>query len=268
MSTYVIGDVQGCYKELKKLVKKINFNPSGDRLVFAGDLVNRGPESKEVLDFCIKYSKSVDAVLGNHDLYLLSLIQSNQKKAKTLTPILTSKNPSKYFKWLIRKPLVLKIKQNDEIFWISHAGIPYFWSFRKALELSKELSKNLRENPSFVLSNMWGDRPIKWNEKLTNEKRFRFIINCFTRMRYLDTKGNLNFKVKDAKLKKGLVPWFVRSNELIKNPNEYIIFGHWAALNGKTKIANIIGLDTGCVWGGKLTAVRLEDKKIFSVKRL
>jgi bis(5'-nucleosyl)-tetraphosphatase (symmetrical) len=139
MSTYVIGDVQGCFKELLKLTKKIEFNPLKDTLIFAGDLVNRGPQSLEVLDFCLKNKKSIKVVLGNHDLYLLSLINNNQKKAKTLSPILKSKSASKYFNWLVKKPMLLKvkIKETHETFWISHAGIPYFWSLTKAQKLSR-----------------------------------------------------------------------------------------------------------------------------------
>ena len=270
MATYVIGDVQGCFKELIKLTKKIKFNPVNDTLVFAGDLVNRGPQSREVLDFCLKNKSSIKAVLGNHDLYLLSLIQNKQKKAKTLTPILKSNNTKKYFDWLIRKPLILKIKikENGETFWISHAGIPFFWSLSKAMKLSKELSLNLKTRPDFVLKNMWGDRPVKWNDSLKGKKRYRFIINCFTRMRYLDKGGNLNLKAKDMRHKKDLVPWFIESVNILKGSSENLVFGHWAALEGKTKIKNIIGLDTGCVYGGKLTAIRLEDKKIFTVKKL
>ena len=113
---------------------------------------------------------------------------------------------------------------------------------------------------------MWGDKPNKWNNNLQGIKRLRVIINCFTRMRYLDMQGGLNLNTKDTGPKKELEPWFIKSKQLLKDSKEYIVFGHWAALNGKTKIKNIIGLDTGCVWGGKLTAIRLEDKKIFAVK--
>ena len=269
MATYVIGDVQGCFNELIKLTKKIKFNPSQDKLIFAGDLVNRGPQSLEVLEFCLQNKKSIKAVLGNHDLYLLSLIKSNQKKAKTLTPILKSKSVDKYFDWLINKPLLLKIniKQNNESFWISHAGIPYFWSLSQAMKLSKELSTNLKSNPDYILRNMWGDKPIKWSNNLKGIKRFRFIINSFTRMRYLDKSGNLDLKAKDMKHLNKLVPWFIQSKKILRNPNQFIIFGHWAALEGKTKLSNIIGLDTGCVCGGKLSAIRLEDKKLFTVKK-
>ena len=269
MATYVIGDVQGCFNELIKLTKKIKFNPSQDKLIFAGDLVNRGPQSLEVLEFCLQNKKSIKAVLGNHDLYLLSLIKSNQKKAKTLTPILKSKSVDKYFDWLINKPLLLKIniKPNNESFWISHAGIPYFWSLSQAMKLSKELSTNLKSNPDYILRNMWGDKPIKWSNNLKGIKRFRFIINSFTRMRYLDKSGNLDLKAKDMKYLNKLVPWFIQSKKILRNPNQFIIFGHWAALEGKTKLSNIIGLDTGCVYGGKLSAIRLEDKKLFTVKK-
>ncbi|MDA7702624.1 symmetrical bis(5'-nucleosyl)-tetraphosphatase [Gammaproteobacteria bacterium] len=267
MAHYVIGDVQGCYSELQALVKKIKFNPNKDKIIFAGDLVNRGHQSLEVMDFCMRYKGSIKAVLGNHDFYLLYLIE-HQKKNKSLKKVLDSKNIQKYHSWLKKLPLLLeiKIKETKETFWISHAGIPYIWDIRMAKKLSKEIQTGMKDDSFKILENIWGDTPKIWNSDLKGYKRSRTIINYFTRMRFLGKDGSLKLKAKKNKADEMHVPWF---NQTIKNlkENQYIIFGHWAALEGKTKLTNIIGVDTGCVWGNKLTAIRLEDRKLFQVKK-
>ena len=267
MAHYVIGDVQGCYSELQALVKKIKFNPNKDKIIFAGDLVNRGHQSLEVMNFCMRYKGSIKAVLGNHDFYLLYLIE-HQKKNKSLKKVLDSKNIQKYHSWLKKLPLLLeiKIKETKETFWISHAGIPYIWDIRMAKKLSKEIQTGMKDDSFKILENIWGDTPKIWNSDLKGYKRSRTIINYFTRMRFLGKDGSLKLKAKKNKADEIHVPWF---NQTIKNlkENQYIIFGHWAALEGKTKLTNIIGVDTGCVWGNKLTAIRLEDRKLFQVKK-
>ena len=267
MAHYVIGDVQGCYSELQSLVKKIKFNPNKDKIIFAGDLVNRGNQSLEVMEFCMKYKGSIKAVLGNHDFYLLYLIE-HQKKNKSLKKVLESRNIQKYHSWLKKLPLLLevKIKETKETFWISHAGIPYLWDMRMAKKLSKEIQAGMKDDSYKILENIWGDTPKIWNPDLKGYKRSRTIINYFTRMRFLGKDGSLKLKAKKNKADEIHIPWF---NQTIKNlkDNQYIIFGHWAALEGKTKLTNIIGVDTGCVWGNKLTAIRLEDRKLFQVKK-
>jgi len=267
MAHYVIGDVQGCYSELQALVKKIKFNPNKDKIIFAGDLVNRGQQSLEVMEFCMRHKGSIKAVLGNHDFYLLYLIE-HQKKNKSLKKVLDSKNIQKYHSWLKKLPLLLeiKIKETKETFWISHAGIPYIWDIRMAKKLSKEIQTGMKDDSFKILENIWGDTPKIWNSDLKGYKRSRTIINYFTRMRFLGKDGSLKLKAKKNKADEMHVPWF---NQTIKNlkENQYIIFGHWAALEGKTKLTNIIGVDTGCVWGNKLTAIRLEDRKLFQVKK-
>ncbi|MDC0439605.1 symmetrical bis(5'-nucleosyl)-tetraphosphatase [Gammaproteobacteria bacterium] len=267
MAHYVIGDVQGCYSELQALVQKIKFNPNKDKIIFAGDLVNRGHQSLEVMDFCMRHKGSIKAVLGNHDFYLLYLIE-HQKKNKSLKKVLDSKNIQKYHSWLKKLPLLLeiKIKETKETFWISHAGIPYIWDIRMAKKLSKEIQTGMKDDSFKILENIWGDTPKIWNSDLKGYKRSRTIINYFTRMRFLGKDGSLKLKAKKNKADEMHVPWF---NQTIKNlkENQYIIFGHWAALEGKTKLTNIIGVDTGCVWGNKLTAIRLEDRKLFQVKK-
>lgn len=267
MAHYVIGDVQGCYSELQALVKKIKFNPNKDKIIFTGDLVNRGHQSLEVMEFCMRHKGSIKAVLGNHDFYLLYLIE-HQKKNKSLKKVLDSKNIQKYHSWLKKLPLLLeiKIKETKETFWISHAGIPYLWDMRMAKKLSKEIQAGMKDDSFKILENIWGDTPKIWNSGLKGYKRSRTIINYFTRMRFLGKDGSLKLKAKKNKADEIHIPWF---NQTIKNlkDNQYIIFGHWAALEGKTKLTNIIGVDTGCVWGNKLTAIRLEDRKLFQVKK-
>ena len=267
MANYVVGDVQGCFKELMLLLKKIKFNKAKDKLIFAGDLVNRGNESLEVLNFCLKNKKCVRAVLGNHDFYMLYLIEFN-KKDKSLEKVLSSKKINKINSWLKSLPLLIKIniKETNETFWVSHAGIPFFWDFKTAKKLSEEVTSSLKNDATKLLKNMRGDKPSIWESKLKGYKRLRVIINYFTRMRFLSKNGALKLKTKDAKKKKGHVPWFNETYKRLKD-NEFIVFGHWAALEGKTNLNNIIGVDTGCVWGKKLTAVRLEDKKKFHVKK-
>lgn len=268
MAHYVIGDVQGCYKELLKLTKKIKFNPDKDKLIFAGDLVNRGDESLKVMEFCMQNKKSIKAVLGNHDFYLLYLIE-NKKNNKSLKQVLKSKDVKKYQSWLKSLPLLLeiKIKETKEIFWISHAGIPYLWNIKLAKKLSKEVQLALKDDCFNLLENIWGDTPKKWDPKLKGYKRLRTIINYYTRMRFLGKDGSLKLKAKKNEAEKGYIPWFKQTVKNLKK-GEYIVFGHWAALEGRTQLDNIIGLDTGCVWGKDLTAIRLEDKKLFKVKKI
>ena len=267
MAHYVVGDVQGCYSELQALVKKIKFNPNKDKIIFAGDLVNRGHQSLEVMEFCMRHKGSIKAVLGNHDFYLLYLIE-HQKKNKSLKKVLDSKNIQKYHSWLKKLPLLLeiKIKETKETFWISHAGIPYIWDIRMAKKLSKEIQTGMKDDSFKILENIWGDTPRIWNSDLKGYKRSRTIINYFTRMRFLGKDGSLKLKAKKNKADEIHVPWFDQTIKNLKE-NQYIIFGHWAALEGKTKLTNIIGVDTGCVWGNKLTAIRLEDRKLFQVKK-
>ena len=267
MAHYVVGDVQGCFKELEALLKKVKFNKEIDQLIFAGDLVNRGKDSHKVLEFCINNKKSVSGVLGNHDFYLLYLIE-HQKKDKSLKKVLESKNLKQYQSWLktLTLFLELKIKETKEVFWISHAGIPFIWSINDAKRLSEEVQASLKNDASNILAKMWGDTPKKWNENLKGYKRLRVIINYFTRMRYLSEDGSLKLDLKSKTAKKGYIHWFHQTKESLNN-NENVVFGHWASINGETNIDNIIGLDTGCVWGNKLTAIRLEDKKIFQIKK-
>jgi len=267
MSHYVIGDVQGCNNELQLLLNKIKFNPSKDTIVLAGDLVNRGEDSLGVMEFCISNPESVQAVLGNHDFYLMYLI-SKGGKDESLQSILDSSIAFEIYDWMRSTPLLRKITINksNEKFYISHAGIPFLWSLDDAESFSDEISKALRDEPSSLLDNIWGDVPKRWSNDLSGHERQRVIINYFTRMRFVEKNGSLNLSIKDAEPRKGLYKWFNQTKTILSK-DEFIVFGHWASIEGNTNLSNIIGLDTGCVWGKKLTAIRLEDKKMYSVNR-
>ena len=266
MAHYVIGDVQGCFEELLDLTKLIEFSSTNDRLIFAGDIVNRGPQSLEVLDFCLKNNNAVSGVLGNHDFYLLYLLQHGGED-NSLDKIVNSPKAKEYYDWLSALPLIKSIEIKNNIFWIVHAGIPPFWNPSIAYKYSQEIEDQLKNNPKELLNNIWGDHPSSWRDSHKEYERYRCIINYLTRMRYLNYDSSLDLKKKDLSPSKKLSPWFNLLEKNSLSSNEYIIFGHWASLMGKTNKKNIIGLDTGCVWGGSLTALRLEDMKIFSVQK-
>ena len=270
MSTYAIGDVQGCYKELLRLLDKINFDETNDRLWFVGDLVNRGPDSLEVLKFVIELGESAITVLGNHDLHLLALAEeiTPPKKKDTLASILTSPGKQEIITWIRQQPLIHNDKELN--FSMIHAGLPPRWDIKQAMELAKEFEQVLNnENYLSFLKVMYGNEPNLWEENLTGNDRLRFIVNCFTRMRYIDDKYELNFSEKGAPGSQGeaLTPWFMVEKR--KSKHDKIIFGHWSTVHLGTiqdfTPYNVFPIDTGCLWGGELTAMRLEDEKLFSI---
>ena len=185
MSTYIIGDVHGCFDQFIRLLKKINYDKQKDQIILTGDLVNRGPKSLDVLNYCLA-DENITTVLGNHDLYLLYLMNIKQGKGK-LRKILKAANNKEIFDWLITRPLLIQIsdQSTNNKFIITHAGIPEIWSLEKAQDLASEVSKTLADNSSKILKAMWGDDPKSWNESLTGKERYRIIINYFTRMRFL-----------------------------------------------------------------------------------
>jgi bis(5'-nucleosyl)-tetraphosphatase (symmetrical) len=206
-------------------------------------------------------------VLGNHDLYLLYLISINQGKGK-LKKIVEAENNKQIFEWLITRPLLIQAfnQSTNNKFIITHAGIPEIWSLEKAQDLADEVSQALTNHPSRVLKAMWGDDPKSWRESLTGNERYRIIINYLTRMRFLSNAACLDLKNTSAKASKGSKPWFHYESASYKKMKQYYVFGHWASLNGQTNNPHFIGLDTGCVWKGKLTALRMDDLEKISVK--
>jgi len=267
MSTYAIGDIQGCYTELQQLLQLIHFNPSQDVLWCTGDLVNRGPQSLEVLRYIKKLKERAIVVLGNHDLHLLAVAYGNTEYLKpgdTLTPILEAPDREELLEWLRRRPFL----HHDAAlgFTLIHAGLPPQWDLLQARQCAAEVEKALSgQKCREYLANLYGNEPKKWSEKLTGWDKLRFITNCFTRLRYCNAKGKLTMKKKGAPsfyLNDEDKPWFWWPHRASRN--QPIIFGHWATL-GYYAENGVYALDTGCVWGGALTALRLEDKQVFSL---
>lgn len=266
MATYAIGDVQGCYEPLQRLLAHINFDPQLDQLWFAGDLVNRGPQSLEVLRFIKKLGRRAISVLGNHDLHLLAMhyTKLNSRKSDTLNAIFTAPDCDELLNWLRHRPLLhLDQAQN----WcMTHAGLPPKWSANTAQQRAHEVEARLTSDdctPFF--ENMYGNKPNLWSDELTGFDRLRVIVNSLTRMRFVDDQGRLDLTSKEGldTAPAGFKPWFEITPRQASTTR--LLFGHWAALNGQANAENVFALDTGCVWGGRLTALRLEDQKRFSV---
>ena len=268
MSTYVVGDVQGCYRELELLLTQISFG-SSDELWLLGDLINRGPDNTGVLNLALD-NPNIHAILGNHDLHFLAVAMGQQtaKRMDTLQDLLSGARLEEYINYLRGLPLLYQITNihsgpfKDVPLLLAHAGIPSIFSVSQALALAAEVEDCLQStNCSSFLKAMYGNQPEVWNDALTGFDRLRVITNYFTRLRYCDQRGTMELNHKADLAPKGYARWFSfpRSDELS------ILFGHWAALNGKSDASFAVALDTGCVWGGSLTALRVEDNTLFSV---
>lgn len=263
MPTYAIGDLQGCHEALLRLLDKINFDNSRDTLWFVGDLVNRGHDSLATLRLVKSLGTRALSVLGNHDLHLLAIAYGvKTTRSADLKRILNAEDSDELLHWLSGRPLL----HHDAAigYTITHAGIYPFWSLDQAKNYAHELETALQNNLAEFLNNMYGDKPDKWQESLSGFGRLRFICNAFTRMRFCKEDGTLDLKNNGsaATTDDGGLPWF----EIVqrKSQEEKLLFGHWSTL-GKVNKKNIYPLDTGCVWGGQLTAMRLEDEQIISV---
>jgi bis(5'-nucleosyl)-tetraphosphatase (symmetrical) len=268
MATYAIGDIQGCFDELKQLLNIIRFDEKHDTLWLVGDLVNRGPKSLEVLRF-VKQLKNIIVVLGNHDIHLLVTFNNKDPFHIThnLEAIFNAPDGQELIDWLRFCPLIHHDPQLNYV--MVHAGIYPYWNLEQAKQYASEVENILRRNDYIkFLEHIYGNEPNVWNNTLTGIERQRFIINSFTRMRFCNIEGLLDFS-ETGKLNsapKGYLPWFAIPNRATKQNR--IIFGHWAALNGETNTEKVIGIDTGCVWGGSLTAFRLDDGKRFSTSSI
>jgi bis(5'-nucleosyl)-tetraphosphatase (symmetrical) len=256
MATYAIGDIQGCYDSLLRLLEKLNFDSAKDKLWFAGDLVNRGPDSLATLRFVKSLADNAITVLGNHDLHLLAIAQGvKSTRSADLQRILDADDCDELLQWLSSRPL---IHHDPELgYAIAHAGIYPLWNLTQAKEYALELEGALKNNLDEFLQHMYGNTPDTWNDSLIGFDRLRFICNSFTRMRYCHQDNTLDFDCNGATgiIPHGLVPWFDISERKAKD--EHIIFGHWSTL-GEIDTKNVYALDTGCVWGGKLTALRID----------
>lgn len=261
MAQYAIGDIQGCYDPFRKLLDRIAFDPAHDHLWLSGDLVNRGPQSRRTLRFVKSLGKSAIVVLGNHDLHLLALANDVGFAARnfdSLWKIPGQDDSDELIDWLRKRPLAHYSKQLNTL--MVHAGIPATWSVKKTLALAKEVETVLRSD-TYVdfLGAMYGNQPDCWSKELSGVERLRFIVNALTRMRMIDAQGRIDFSHSGPpeKAPRSLSPWF--EAEHAKWRGTRIVFGHWSAL-GLIVNEKIISVDTGCVWGRQLTAVRLDKQ--------
>lgn len=269
MKTYAIGDLQGCAHEAQVLLNRIEEDaPGAARIVFVGDLINRGPESlaalRRVARLSIDSGGRIDAVLGNHDLHLLAVACGAQQlsKSDTLDDILAAPDREELIQWLRHRPLALM----EQGHLLLHAGVLPQWSAQRALALAGEVEAVLR-GPGWIdfLSQMYGNVPDRWDDALTGVARLRCIVNAFTRMRLCTIDGVMDFKQKEsagAPPGSSLLPWFDLPER--QSAGTPIVFGHWSAL-GLLLRPDLIGLDSGCVWGGKLTAVCLDNRSLLEV---
>lgn len=265
MSTYAIGDIQGCLKPLQCLLEKIAFNPVNDKLWLVGDLINRGPDTLATLRFLYSMRDSLTIVLGNHDLHFLAVAYGQRKKGQhdTLDELLQAPDCSELVQWLRQQ----KLLHHDPLlgFTMVHAGIPPHWDLQQAQERAREVEAVLQgPQISEYLASMYGNKPNQWKNKLSGLERLRLITNYFTRMRFCNAEGDLELETKEnaSAAPVGYAPWFSFAGR--KTNQEKIVFGHWAALEGRTNVSNVYALDTGCVWGGYLTALRLDDMQLIA----
>lgn len=265
MADWAIGDVQGCYKELRKLSKRTKFKPGRDRLWLVGDLVNRGPQSLDVLRYVADLGDNAKVVLGNHDLHLLAVRAgvTQAKKSDTLDALLSASDADELLDWLQSQPLIQAHEDGHHV--MLHAGIVPQWSVEDALIHGAKVAKVLRgEKAPKYFDHMYGNEPTKWKNKLKGPERWRFITNTLTRLRYCTARGELEMKHKgppELASTSIIRPWYDW-----RPPNEKhcLVTGHWSAL-GIRHTSQHVSLDTGCVWGGELTAYNLQTRRFIQV---
>jgi bis(5'-nucleosyl)-tetraphosphatase (symmetrical) len=266
MALYAIGDVQGCDAELGVLLGALQFSADRDQLWFVGDLVNRGPDSLAVLRRIRSFGGAATVTLGNHDLHLLAVAFGSAKIRgdDTLSEILAAPDRHALLEWLAGRPLFHEDHALNLC--MLHAGLAPQWDLKLARGCAREFEEALRRDPLKLFERLYGDQPDRWDDVREGEERLRFIANCFTRLRYVDADGRLALRVKGSPKKsqtKSLIPWFEAPEARWRGPR--IVFGHWSTL-GFFCNADVIGLDTGCVWGGTLTALRLDDPEARPVQ--
>ena len=267
MAVYAIGDIQGCADELDRLLDHIAFDPAADRLWFAGDLVNRGPGSLDALRRVHELDPVSTVVLGNHDLHLLAVAwgAGREKRGDTLRPILEAPDREVLLEWLRRRPL---FHQDPELgYSLVHAGLPPIWDSGTANRLAREVEAVLGgPDPEPFFHVMYGDQPDRWDEALEGWPRLRYIVNALTRLRYVRDDGRPALAAKGApgSQPSGCHPWFDHPDRASRG--QRIVFGHWSTL-GLQITRDTFGLDTGCLWGGRLTALQLdtEEPRVFQV---
>lgn len=267
MATYAVGDIQGCYEEFSRLLDLVDFRSDRDTLWLLGDLINRGRENLAVVERVMALGDAAITVLGNHDLHFLAIHRGGHtlNRADTFGDVLESARADEISDWYRHR---LMFHQDGSLGYVmAHAGIPHFWSLQQAGALAREVEAVIRgpECGAFFRE-MYGNEPDHWRDDWQGMLRWRIITNCFTRMRLLHASGRLDFAHKGAvaDAPAGLTPWYeLRAREPLE---QTILFGHWAALDGHTGQERIISLDTGCVWGRRLTALCLDDGAFYAVK--
>jgi len=271
MSIYAVGDIQGCYTTLRRLLDSVNFDPGSDTLWAAGDLINRGPESLETLKYLQSLKNSCICVLGNHDLHLIAVAVGvrTPRPNDTLEKLLASTEIEQHIDWLRFRPIV---HYDDTLKTLMvHAGVPPIWDLDKVLAMSNELQNILKDDDYAKLLPLLFDKSTKqWSNSLNRSERIGLITNYFTQMRYCKLNGHLKLNYKKI-LKKpdqysGYLPWFRHPSKLSKNI--HVVFGHWASLNGITNTPKYHALDTGCAWDRQLTLINLSTWKRNSVDNL
>ncbi len=258
MATYAIGDIQGCYRQFRKLLRKLAFNPDHDRLILVGDLVNRGPQSLEVVRFAMEHERSVDMVLGNHELHLLAVLEwtKTPRLFDTFHDVINAPDREAVKEWLCSRPLAIHDPALNIV--VTHAGIHPDWTLDDCLARAREVEQVIRSpRRAELFDNMFGNRPRRWSDSHTGWKRTRFIINALTRMRYITASGRLDLEEvgPPGDSRPGRIPWFDFPDR--KPIDATIVFGHWSAL-GIHQQPGILALDTGCCWGRRLSAARLD----------
>ena len=267
MVDYAIGDIQGCYEPLQRLLDQVDFNDRTDRLWFVGDLVNRGPQSLSVLRFVKSLPITPRITLGNHDLHLLAILfgeHTVRNSDDTLHQILAAPDREELGHWLRKQSILYHEPELNVV--MCHAGIAPAWDLNQAKLLAQELENALAgEQYCDYLMHMYGNLPDYWSDELIGMDRLRVICNYFTRMRFCNAQGDLVLSYKGTleKAPKDLYPWYNVPNR--QEIEAEIVFGHWAALQGKCSHPKMYAIDTGCFWGGQLTALRLQDKQRFMV---
>jgi bis(5'-nucleosyl)-tetraphosphatase (symmetrical) len=258
MARYAIGDLQGCATELRALLAQLKFSPDRDQVWFVGDLVNRGPQSLECLRLIRALGDNAVVVLGNHDLHLLARgygADLRDKPGDTLNEVLRAPDRVALLQWLLERPLAYQDPVHGEL--LVHAGLVPQWTLARTVSLSQEVQAALKLDPESFFAHMYGDQPDLWSETLRGTDRLRFVVNVLTRLRVCSPEGRVALKAKGPpRAGTALLPWFEVPGRLSRGAR--IIFGHWSTL-GFINAHGVIGLDTGCVWGGSLTAVNLDQ---------
>ncbi|HVQ61227.1 MAG TPA: symmetrical bis(5'-nucleosyl)-tetraphosphatase [Burkholderiales bacterium] len=263
MATYAIGDIQGCFDELQALLQAFRFDRANDRLWFVGDLVNRGPASLATLRFVRELGDRAVVVLGNHDLHLLALAHGYAKARKddTLDEVLAAPDRDELLDWLRRRPMIHAA--GDTV--LVHAGLLPQWDIAAAQSLAREVETELRgRRHEKFLETLYGSRPDRWADDLSGADRLRVVVNAMTRLRFCTRDGVMEFQTKGetTQAPRGYMPWFDVPGR--KSARSTIVCGHWSAL-GLRVSPRLLALDSGCVWGGQLSAIRLEDRRLYQV---